>query len=66
MTGQNTLRSYTTSSEIVQRGVVELQYISTDEQVVDILTKSLGRGKYIHFRDKMGVVKNTFLGKREC
>ena len=43
-----------------------LQYISTDEQVADILTKSLGRGKFIHFRDKLGVVKNNFLGKREC
>ena len=52
--------------DYVQRGVVELQYIFTDEQVADILTKSLGRGKLIHFRDKMGVVKNTFLGEREC
>ena len=52
--------------DYVQRGVVELQYISTDEQVADILTKSLGRGKHIYFRGKMGVVKNTFLGKREC
>ena len=51
--------------DYIQRGVVELQYISTDEQVADILTKSLGRGKHIHFRDKMGVVKNTFLSKRE-
>ena len=30
--------------DYVQRGVVELQYISTNEQVADILTKSL-RGK---------------------
>ena len=52
--------------DYVQRGVVALQYISTDEQVTDILTKSLGRGKFIHFRDKLGVVKNNFLGKREC
>ena len=51
--------------DYVQRGAVELQYISTDEQVADILTKSLGRGKHIYFRDKMGVVRNTFLGK-EC
>ena len=43
-----------------------LQYISIDEQVVDILTKSLGRGKFVHFRNKLGVVKNKFLGKREC
>ena len=52
--------------DYVQRGDVELKYISTDEQVAYILTNSLGRGTHIHFRDKMGVVKNTFLGKREC
>lgn len=49
----------------VQRGAMELQYISTDEKVVDILTKSLGRGKFNHFGDKLGVVKNTFLSKGE-
>ena len=52
--------------DYVQRGAVLLRYISSDEQVADILTKALGRGKHIYFRDKMGVVKNTFLGKREC
>jgi hypothetical protein len=50
----------------VQRGAVQLQYISTDEQVADILTKALPRGKHVFFRDKMGLVRNTFLGKREC
>ena len=52
--------------DCVQRGVVKLQYISTDEQVADILTKFLPRRKHVFFRDKMGVVKNTFLNKREC
>ena len=52
--------------DYVQRGAVELHYISTDEQVAYILMKSLERGNHIYFRDKMGVVKNTFLGKREC
>ena len=66
MTGQNTLRSGIISSETVQRGAVMLQYISTDEQVADILTRSLGRGKFVFFRDKLGVVHNTFLDKREC
>ena len=37
-----------------------LQYISTDEQVADILTKYLGRGKFVFFRDKLGVAQNTF------
>ena len=52
--------------DYVQRGVVELQYISTEEQVADILTKALNRGKFVFFRDKLGVVSNTFLGTREC
>ena len=50
----------------VQSGAVELQYVSKDEQVANILTKSLMEGKFIYFKDKMGVVHNTFLVKREC
>jgi hypothetical protein len=45
---------------------VELQYISKEEQVAYILTKALGRGKFVIFRDKLGVVSNTFLSMREC
>eukprot|EP00253_Pinus_taeda_P010861 PITA_10861 len=52
--------------DYVQKEAEKLEYISTDEQVADVLTKSLPRDKHVHFRDKMGVVKNTFLGKREC
>ena len=49
--------------DCVQKGVVKLEYISTNEEVANVLTKSLPRGKHVFFRDKMGVVKNTFLGK---
>eukprot|EP00253_Pinus_taeda_P012929 PITA_12929 len=52
--------------DYVQKGAVKLEYISTDEQVADILTKALSWGKHVYFKDKMGVVRNTFLGKREC
>jgi hypothetical protein len=52
--------------DYVQRGAVELQYISTEEQVTDILTKALSMGKFVFFRDKLGVVSNTFFGMREC
>eukprot|EP00253_Pinus_taeda_P025672 PITA_25672 len=52
--------------DYVQKGAVKIEYISTDEQVADILTKALPRGKHVYFRDKMGVVRKTFLGKREC
>jgi hypothetical protein len=45
--------------DMVQRGVVELQYISMDEQIADILTKPLSRVKYEYFRDKLGVLPNV-------
>jgi hypothetical protein len=41
---------------MVQRGSLKLQYISTDEQVADVLTKPLSRVKFEHFRDKLGIV----------
>jgi hypothetical protein len=50
----------------VQRGAVQLQYISTDKKIANILTKALPRGKHVYFKDKMGLVRNNFLGKREC
>lgn len=50
----------------VQKRAVELRYISTDERVADIFMKSLMKGKFVFFKDKMGLVKNTFLTKREC
>ena len=33
--------------DCVQRGAVQLQYVSTGDQVVNILTKALGRAKFI-------------------
>ena len=45
--------------DYVERGVVELQYIPIENKVENILTKPLGRGKFDHFKDKLGVVRNT-------
>jgi hypothetical protein len=45
--------------DMVQRGAVELQYISTDEQIAGILTKPLSRVKYEYFKDKLGVLLNV-------
>ena len=44
--------------DIVQKGVVKLQYISTDEQVADIFTKPLARVKFAYFRERLGVVES--------
>jgi hypothetical protein len=47
--------------DMVQRGALKLQYISTDEQVVDVMTKPLSRVKFEHFRDKLGIVRKDLL-----
>ena len=41
---------------LVKRIGVELKYMSTDEQIVDILTKPLSRMKYEYFKDKLRVL----------
>ena len=41
---------------MVEKGAAKLQYIATDEQVANILTKSLSRVKFGYFKDKLGVV----------
>jgi hypothetical protein len=43
--------------DMVQRGALKLLYVSTDEQVVDVLTKPLSCVKFEHFRDKLGIVR---------
>jgi hypothetical protein len=52
--------------DYVQEGTMKLQYVPTCEQVVDILMKALMKGKFVFSRDKLGVVQNTCLAKREC
>jgi hypothetical protein len=49
----------------VQEGEVKLQYIPTNEQTIDILTKPLSRIKFAYFREKMGIVEITPLAERE-
>ena len=43
--------------DMMQKGAIKLQYVSIDEQVADVLMKSLSRVKFKHFRDKIGVVR---------
>jgi hypothetical protein len=46
--------------DMVQKGAVKLQYVATEEQIVDVLTKPLSRVKFEYFRDKLGVVQRTY------
>jgi hypothetical protein len=51
--------------DMVQRGVVKLQYVGTYEQVADVLSKPLSRVKFDHFRDKLGIVRKDLPQKGE-
>jgi hypothetical protein len=42
--------------DMVQKGIVKLQYVGTDEQVAGVLTKPMSRVKFEYFQDKLGVV----------
>ena len=52
--------------DLVQRGALKLQYIPTDEQIANILTKPLTTSKFVYFRDKLGMAENTSFAEREC
>ena len=49
----------------MQRGVVKLQYVPIEDQVVDVLTKPLSHVKFKYFRDKLGVVQKYLPRKRD-
>jgi len=42
--------------DMVQKGALNLQPISTNEQIEDIITKPMSREKYIYFIDKIFVM----------
>eukprot|EP00253_Pinus_taeda_P010447 PITA_10447 len=42
--------------DCVQKGIMELPYIPTREQISDILTKAFARSSFFHHKDKLGVV----------
>ena len=43
--------------DMVQIGAVKLQYVATNEQIADVLTKPLARVKFEYFREKLGVLQ---------
>ena len=49
--------------DMVQRGLVKLQYVVTGEHIADVLTKPLARLKFEYFREKLGVLQIEFPSK---
>ena len=47
--------------DCVEKGIVKLWYILTEEHIAYILTKALVKNKFVFFRDKLSVVQNTLL-----
>jgi len=43
--------------ECVDKGEVDISHVSTNEQLVDILTKALGRVRFAELRQQLGVVE---------
>jgi hypothetical protein len=41
--------------ECVEESKIEVNYVCTDDQLADILTKSLGRLKFLEMRERIGV-----------
>ena len=44
---------------------MKLQYVATNEQIANMLTKPLSKVKFVYFRDKVGVVQKDVPSKRE-
>ena len=42
--------------DMVERGAVKLEYVATNNKIVDVLTKPLSRVKFEHFRENLGVL----------
>jgi hypothetical protein len=49
----------------VQQKIMFLQYIPTEDQGADIMTKVLTRSKFEYHRDRIGVKDNPFLIERD-
>ena len=50
---------------MVHKGATKIQYVSTNEQYVDVLTKPQSRVKFECFHDNIGVVRKDFPCKEE-
>ena len=51
--------------DMVQKGVLKLHYVATEEKTTDVLTKPLARVKLEYFRERVGVIHIEIPRKRE-
>ena len=48
---------YHYTRDMVERGVVKLQYVVMEEHIADVMMKTLARVKFESFREKLGVLQ---------
>ena len=46
--------------DMMEKGAIKIQYVSTYEQVTYVLTKPLSHVKFEHFLENLGVVRKDF------
>ena len=51
--------------DMVQRGIVNIQYVAADEHIADVLTKPLARVNFEYFGEKLGVLQIEVPSKRK-
>ena len=52
--------------DMVQKGMVKIQYVSTEEKIVDVTKKPLSMTNFRNFQDKHGMEENISLTERDC
>ena len=52
--------------DMVQIKIVQMKYLSTHEQIADIFTKTLSKTNFNYFCERLHLVENSSLAKREC
>ena len=52
-------------TDMVEKGAIKLQYVSTNEQVVDVLTKPISRVMLEYFCDNLVMDRKDFPRKEE-
>ena len=65
MTSQSILIQYHYIRDMVHRGAVKLQFVATDEQIADVLTKPLARVKFEYIKENLGVLEINIPPKRK-